>query len=178
MEMEDIGRSENKSVQHILVEGSPGIGKTMFSWELCRQWAEGKMLQDRDLVLMLQLRRKHVREAKKLSDLFHHDNDSIKQEVVEHITSVDGRGMFLVFEGYDELTENQRTEGSILTKLLLGDCLPKATIMVTSRPLASDNLCPEFRESVDQHIEVVGFNDKDIKSYVKSACLNHPEGII
>ena len=31
---------------------------------------------------MLQLRRKHVREAKKLSDLFHHDNDSIKQEVV------------------------------------------------------------------------------------------------
>ena len=175
MEMEDIGRSENKSVQHILVEGSPGIGKTMFSWELCRQWAEGKMLQDRDIVLMLQLRRKHVREAKKLSDLFHHDNDSIKQEVVEHITSVDGRGMFLVFEGYDELTENQRTEGSILTKLLIGDCLPKATIMVTSRPLASDNLCPEFRESVDQHIEVVGFNDKDIKSYVKSACLNHPK---
>ena len=57
------------------------------------------MLQDRDIVLMLQLRRKHVREAKKLSDLFHHDNDSIKQEVVEHITSVDGRGMFLVFEG-------------------------------------------------------------------------------
>ena len=61
-----------------------------------------------------------------MSDLFHHDNDSIKQEVVEHITSVDGRGMFLVFEGYDELTENQRTEGSILTKLLIGDCLPKA----------------------------------------------------
>ena len=80
-----------------------------------------------------------------------------------------------MFEGYDELTENQRTEGSILTKLLIGDCLPKATIMVTSRPLASDNLCPEFRESVDQHIEVVGFNDKDIKSYVKSACLNHPK---
>ena len=45
MEMEDIGRSEDQSVpQHILVEGSPGIGKTMFSWELCRQWAEGKML--------------------------------------------------------------------------------------------------------------------------------------
>ena len=41
MEMEDIGRSEDQSVaQHILVEGSPGIGKTMFSWELCRQWAE------------------------------------------------------------------------------------------------------------------------------------------
>ena len=171
MEMEDIGISEDQSVaQHILVEGSPGIGKTMFSWELCRQWAEGKMLQDRNIVLMLQLRSKSVREAKSLSDLFHHSNDSIKQEVLEHITSVDGRGVFLVLEGYDELTEDQRTEGSILNKLLTGYYLPKATIMVTSRPLASDSLCPEFRESVDQHIEVLGFNDEDIKSYVEKAC--------
>ena len=176
MEMEDIGISEDQSVaQHILVEGSPGIGKTMFSWELCRQWAEGKMLQDRDIVLMLQLRSKSVREAKSLSDLFHHDSDSIKQEVLEHIASVDGRGVFLVLEGYDELTEDQRTEGSILNKLLIGDSLPKATIMVTSRPLASDSLCSEFRESVDQHIEVLGFNDEDIKSYVEKACQKQPQ---
>ena len=176
MEMEDIGISEDQSVaQHILVEGSPGIGKTMFSWELCRQWAEGKMLQDKDIVLMLQLRSKSVREAKSLSDLFHHSNDSIKQEVLEHITSVDGRGVFLVLEGYDELTDDQRTEDSILNKLLIGDCLPKASIMVTSRPLASDSLCPEFRESVDQHIEVLGFNDEDIKSYVETACHKQPQ---
>ena len=176
MEMEDIGISEDESVaQHILVEGSPGIGKTMFSWELCRQWAEGKMLQDRDIVLMLQLRSKSVREAKSLSDLFHHSNDSIKQEVLEHITSVDGRGVFVVLEGYDELTEDQRTEGSILNKLLIGDYLPKATIMVTSRPLASDSLSSEFRESVDQHIEVLGFNDEDIKSYVEKACQKQPQ---
>ena len=176
MEMEDIGISEDQSVaQHILVEGSPGIGKTMFSLELCRQWAEGKMLQDKDIVLMLQLRSKSVREAKSLSDLFHHSNDSIKQEVLEHITSVDGRGVFLVLEGYDELTNDQRTEDSILNKLLIGDCLPKASIMVTSRPLASDSLCPEFRESVDQHIEVLGFNDEDIKSYVETACHKQPQ---
>ena len=166
MEMEDIGRSENQSVaQHILVEGGPGMGKTMFSWELCRQWAEGKMLQDKDIVLMLQLRNERVREAKSLFDLFHHDNDSIRQKVVDSITSVDGRGVFLVLEGYDEATEDQKKEGSVLNKLLIGDCLPMATIMVTSRPLASDSLCPEFVETVDQHIEIVGFNDEDIKLY-------------
>ena len=176
MEMEDIGRRENQSVaQHILVEGSPGIGKTMFSWELCRQWAEGKMLQDRDIVLMLQLRSKRVQEAKSLSDLFYHDNDSIKQKVLEHLTMVDGRGVFLVLEGYDELTEDQRTEGSILNCLLTGDCLPKASIMVTSRPLASGSLYPEFTESVDQHVEIVGFTDEDVKSYVQKACQKLPE---
>ena len=176
IEMEDIGRSEDQSVaQHILVEGSPGIGKTMFSWELCRQWAEGKMLQAWQIVLMLQLRSKIVREAKSLSDLFRHSNDSIEQEVLEHVTLVDGRGVFLVLEGYDELTEDQRTEGSILNQLLTGYCLPKATIMVTSRPLASDSLCPEFTEYVDQHIEVVGFNDEDIRSYVQKACQKQPK---
>ena len=173
MEMEDIGRSEDQSVaQHILVEGSPGIGKTMFSWELCRQWAEGKMLQAWQIVLMLQLRRKYVREAKSLSDLFSYDDDNIKQEVLRHIVSVNGRGVFLVLEGYDELTEDQRTEGSILNRLLTGDCLPKASIMVTSRPLASNSLCAEFIESIDRHIEVVGFDDENIKAYVESVCQN------
>ena len=171
--MEDIGRSEDQSVaQHILVEGSPGIGKTMFSWELCRQWAEGKMLQAWQIVLMLQLRRKCVREAKSLSDLFSYDDDSIKQEVLRYIVTENGRGVFLVLEGYDELTEDQRREGSILNQLLIGDCLPKATIMVTSRPLASNSLCPEFKKSIHQHIEIVGFNDENIKSYVKSVCQN------
>ena len=86
------------------------------------------MLQD-CIVLMLQLRSKSVREAKSLSDLFYYE--CVKQEVLDHIKSVDGRGVFLVLEGYDELTEHQRTEGSILNQLLTGYCLPKA-IMVTS----------------------------------------------
>ena len=176
IQMEDIGRSEGQSVpQRILVEGCPGIGKTMFSWELCRQWAEGKMLQDRDIVVMLQLRSKRAQEANRLSDLFYHDNDRVRQEVVDYITSVEGRGVFLVLEGYDELVEDQKSEGSILHELLAGDCLPNATIMVTSRPVASGSLCIEFKERVDQHIEVVGFNDEDIKSYVESACQKEPQ---
>ena len=106
MEMEDIGSSEEPT-QHILVEGSPGIGKTVLSWEICRQWAEGKMLQKWDIVLMLQLRSWRVREAMTLSDLFYHDNEHIKQDVLEHVTSVGGKGVFLLLEGFDELTENR-----------------------------------------------------------------------
>ena len=41
MEMKYICSSEEPT-QHILVEGSPGIGKTVLSWEVCRQWAEAK----------------------------------------------------------------------------------------------------------------------------------------
>ena len=176
MEIKDIGISEDQSVpQHILVEGSPGMGKTMLSWELCRQWAEGNMLQDKHIVLMVQLRSKYVREAKNLSDLFYHKDNSIKQKVLEYIELVDGNNVFLLLEGYDEITEGQKTEDSILNQVLKGECLPKATIMVTSRLLARNSLCPEFRERVYQHIEVVGFNDEDIKSYVESACQKQPQ---
>ena len=79
---------------------------------------------------------------------------------------------FLVLEGYDELTEDQGIESSILNRLLTGDCLSKASIMVTSRPLVNDSLCPEF---IDQYIEVVGFNDEDIKSYMEMACQKQPK---
>ena len=82
---------------------------------------------------------------------------------------------FFLLEGYDELSEHHRTDGSILNRLLIGKCLPRATIMVTSRPLASNSLCCEFRKSIDQHLEVVGFNDDDIKSYVKITCQKRPE---
>ena len=174
MEMKDIGSSE-KVTQHILVEGTPGVGKTFMSWEICRQWAKGNMLQKWNIVLMLQLRSRRVRQAVELSDLFYHDNDRIKQEVLEHVTSSSGKGVFLLLEGFDELTEVQKEEGSLVNNLLTGDCLPEASIMVTSRPLASDSLCPEFRECVDQHIEVVGFNDEDVRSYVKAACQKQPE---
>ena len=176
MEMVNIGKSEDWSVpQHILVEGAPGIGKTMFAWELCRQWAEGQLLQDWEIVQMLQLRNKGMREAKSLSDLFYHANSGIKQEVLEHITSSDGKGVFLIFEGYDELAEDQKTEGSIFHSLLVGEILPKATIMVTSRPLASQSLCQQFRESENlQHIEIVGFTDDDIELYVETTCKKQP----
>ena len=171
MEMEDIGKCD-KPGQHILVEGSPGVGKTVMSWEICRQWAEGNMLQKWDIVLLLQLRSKRVRAAKIWSDLFYHDNDQIKKEVLEHISSLSGKGVFLLLEGFDELTDE---ENSLVNDLLTGVCLPKASIMVTNRPLASDSLCPEFRESVDQHLEIIGFDDEDIKSYVKAACKKQPQ---
>ena len=53
---------------------------------------------------------------------FSYDDDSIKQEVLRYIVTENGRGVFLVLEGYDELTEDQRREGSILNQLLIGDC--------------------------------------------------------
>ena len=36
----------------VLIEGAPGVGKTTFAWDLCWQWAEGKLLQAYSIVLL------------------------------------------------------------------------------------------------------------------------------
>ena len=84
--MGKIGKVEGKLFpQLILVEGAPGVGKSTFAWELCRQWSQGKLLQQYRLVVLLQFRDKGVREAKGVSDLFYYYNRQIQQTVVEEI---------------------------------------------------------------------------------------------
>ena len=47
-----IGKLEDGTpAKLILVEGAPGIGKTTFSWKVCRKWAKGKILQEYGLVV-------------------------------------------------------------------------------------------------------------------------------
>ena len=142
IEMAYVGKSEGGSVPlSILVEGAPGIGKSTFVWELCRQWGQGEMLQNWNVVVLLQLRNKQVREAKTLSDLLynrtHHENELV---VERHINSIHGKGVLIIFDGYDELSEKYMTEDSIFHHLLFKDYLSQCTVMVTSRPVANSRL--------------------------------------
>ena len=73
----------------------------------------------------------------------------------------------IIYDGYDELSKTQKKHKSVFQRLLIGGILPQATVIVTSRPLATQELPMEFREQLHEHIEVVGFSDNDINEYVK-----------
>ena len=84
----------------------------------------------------------------------------------------DGEGMLLILDGYDELTTKQRESGSVIQWLMSRELLCEATLMVTSRPLATRTLHPNFQQSIDQHIEVLGFTEKNIgKSVHQLSCV-------
>ena len=83
--------------------------------------------------------------------------------------------MLLILDGYDELTTKQRESDSVIQWLMSRELLCRATLMVTSRPLATRTLHPKFKQSIDQHIEVLGFTDENIKEYINSACGDKPE---
>ena len=164
--MDEIGKAKgNMLPKFILVEGAPGVGKSTFAWKLCRKWSKGKLLHQYRLVVLLRLRDKRVRETKSVTDLFYYYNRQIQQTVVEEIQATGGRGVLLLFEGYDELPAKLRTSSSIFLEVITGKELPEATVLVTSRPSASGPLYMECRNFIDQHVEILGFTEKDIQSY-------------
>ena len=158
----------------ILVEGAPGVGKSTFAWELCRKWGKGKLLQQYQLVVLLRLRDKSVQAAKNISDLFRYRDHRIQQAAVEEIEETWGKGVFLLFEGYDELPEELRTESSVFLDVITGRELPEATVLITSRPCASEFLHRECKDHISQHIEILGFTKDDIQSYLESTTANDP----
>ena len=158
----------------ILVEGAPGVGKSTFAWKLCHKWGKGKLLQQYQLVVLLRLREKTVRAAKNISDLFRYHRRQIQQAAVEEIQDTGGEGVLLLFEGYDELPEEFRTENSIFLNVITGKELQEATVLITSRPWASELLHRECKRHISQHIEILGFTKADIQSYLESTTANDP----
>ena len=165
-----IGIKENgEPAKLILVEGAPGIGKTTFSWKVCRKWAKGKILQEYGLVVLLRLRDQRVQGIKCVADLFYHSDRELQNSVAEQIQLHHGESVLLLFEGYDELPRNLQTQQSIFLDILHKDFLPDATILITSRQSATKFLHWKFKRQISQHIEILGFTKDDIISYVQDA---------
>ena len=158
----------------ILVEGAPGVGKSTFAWNLCSKWGKGKLLQQYQLLVLLRLRDKSVRAAEKISDLFQYHNHQIQQAAVEEIQRTGGKGVLLLFEGYDELPEKLRTESSVFLNVITGRELPEATVLITSRPWASEFLHLGCKRHISQHIEILGFTKANIQSYLESTISDDP----
>ena len=152
----------------ILVEGAPGVGKSTFAWEFCRRWERGEIAQQYQLVLLLRLRDDRMSRAESLGDLIYHPSSSIHQCVVEELESTLGVNVLIILEGFDELPDFQRQEPSIFLQLVLGQLLPFATILLTSRPWATSALLRKIVHRIFQHIEVLGFTEENIRRYVTS----------
>jgi len=66
----DIFLPAEKDLQIVLVEGAPGIGKTMLLKEIGYLWATENLLLDKDVVLLLLLRDPNIEKIHSLEKLF------------------------------------------------------------------------------------------------------------
>ena len=152
----------------ILVEGAPGVGKSTFAWEFCRRWERGEIAQQYQLVLLLRLRDKVINKAESLAGLIYYPLKAVVQSVEAELITTLGANTLVILEGFDELPSACRTEPSVFLKLINGKLLPHATVLVTSRPWATQGLQRECSHRIFQHIEILGFTGKQIEEYVTS----------
>lgn len=162
------GENKKKQVRKILVEGDAGIGKTTFCTTAAEDWANGRLFEQFELLLLLPLRHKKVSSASSISELLKllHSSQNLCLSVADSLEENEGRKVLIVADGWDEVGESDQQEGSFLYELLFGEMLPFVSVVITSRPSASAAL--HRLPHIDLFVEICGFSRDNVKEYILS----------
>ena len=138
----------------ILIEGAPGVGKTTFSWKVCQMWGRKEILQNISTLVLLPLRDHGLKEITNLGELLAHTKPGA-ESLVEEIEANKGDGIAFWLDGWDEIASTLDGNSSIYERLVSGEVLPKATVIVSSRPWATNYIKQQLDKRPSQHIEIV-----------------------
>ena len=167
----DIFRSSHKC---ILIEGAPGIGKTVLTKEIAYCWAKDEILSDMKLFLLF-IRDPNLHRVNSIEELVNYLNndylsDSEAKVAVEELRKSKGSGIVFVIDGYDECPCDSELK-IFVDKLVKKKSLPKCMVIITSRPTASLSL----HQLVDQRIEILGLAKKEQEQYISESLKGLPE---
>ncbi|XP_064390669.1 uncharacterized protein LOC135338460 isoform X1 [Halichondria panicea] len=136
----------------VLVEGAPGVGKITFSLEACIKWANKELLKDTAILFLLPLRDRNVQNINNIDELVALIINSRDKSLVEELEANKGAGTAFWLDGWDEIASTLHGQSSFFDDLVSGEILPKARVIVTSRPWATENI---KKRQPSQHIEIV-----------------------
>ena len=153
-------REECENPRVVLLEGDPGMGKTVFCQKLTYDWATGKtdgFMAEVEVLLKLQCRDLDNSDIKDaiIGEFLPDDSpDEVKEAVINYIRA--GRTKTLiVLDGMDELRE-----GIDLSRLINGKIFPGCRVLMTSR--SNEGL----RRHCDTLLQVIGFTRKQGRDFI------------
>ena len=169
---------KSKESAFILIEGAPGIGKSVLLKEISYRWANKELLQKFELVLLVSLRDPSLQQVKSVSNLLHlfYKGDENATQVVsacsEYLSKNGGQNLALLLDGYDEYPEHLQ-KSSLIADILKRHVLPCCGLVVSSRPHASEHL----REEANTRVDILGFTEIEREHYIKQALPDQPHKV-
>ena len=147
----------------VLVEGVPGSGKTTLVKWICRDWSNGSFAQDSKAVIQVVLRSLPKQDELAIEDMVLTSvaDKKVAADMAQYVHDYQGDGVLFILDGFDEISEEMR-RSSIVRDILEGRLAPKASFLITSRPISAQSLY----HLVDRRIEVTGFGEHEVKKYV------------
>ena len=169
VDMFDIFKTLNKGDDSmVLVEGSPGIGKTTFCLKISHDWANQKIPSESafpvfKLLLLMKCRdiRGDIIDA--IIDQLLPMEGKFKEKLIDYIKDVHNQEKILVIlDGLDELPEAGKSH---VDKLLRRRMLPLCFVLATSRQEKGI----EVRQEVDFDVllQIEGFTEADSFEYIR-----------
>ena len=169
---------ESKEASFILIEGAPGIGKSMLLKEVAYRWGKQQLLQMYELVLLVCLCDPSLRQVKSVDDLLQlfYKRDKNAAEIVsacsEYLSKNGGRTLVLLLDGYDEYPEGLQ-KCSLIADIIKRQILPHCGLVISSHPHASGH----FHIQATIRVDILGFTEAEREHYIKQALIDQPHKI-
>ncbi|MEJ6487977.1 NACHT domain-containing protein [Nostoc punctiforme UO1] len=151
----------------LMVKGSPGSGKTMLLKYIALCYAEGRWAdlfkKFQCLPILVELHRFSSNELtveQQLVQAFARDGFPNAESFVSQ--SLDKNKLLLLLDGFDEVSSNERQRVAERINDFL-DTHQKCSVIITCRTAVYKN---EFNNSIEQTLEVVEFNDQQIREFL------------
>ena len=157
--------NEIKSPEFILIEGAPGIGKTVLAKKIAYLWAKKKVLTDVNILFLLFLRDPELHHIKTPEQLIQYvSNECDEEKFKDCVKQIKELQVGFIMDGFDEYPLQLRKR-SFIADLIKGKVFHNSIVVITSRPTATINL----HDKVDRRVEILGFVQEERDKYISDS---------
>ena len=152
----------------LLINGAPGMGKTVIAEEIAYRWAENMMLRNVQLLLLVYLRNVDIQKITNFEELvqYYYADKHTASNCAKHFISNKGKNLMIMFDGFDEMAvDKQRKNDTFFMNLLLRKILPDCYLVITSRPYITSHI----HQYCDCKVELLGIDKADRLSYLQES---------